>query len=177
MSPGGRSGGTTLRQHAPGRHRLPLSPFGRSTTPSLIVTRPTRIASSSSAGEHSLIAFCLDGQTLEIELLTTRASCSPHLARSLTGAADCPDPHQLQRPQSMAGAAAIRSSETTAASLKSAWGEGIRVHWRVPAAGPPAYLHRYGRGRHDPLSLLRDAVPLRSSIDTARCRPARQFLW
>jgi hypothetical protein len=54
--------------------------------------------------------------------LTTRTSCSPKLARPLTGAADCPDPHQSQRPQSMSGAAAIRSSETTAASPKSASG-------------------------------------------------------
>src|SRR6266513_6224662 len=46
----------------------------------------------------------------------------------------------------------------------------------VPSAGSPAHLHRYGRGGHDPVSLLRNAVPLRSSIDTARCRPARQFL-
>ena len=107
--------------------------------------------------------------------LTTRTSCSPKLARPLTGAADCPYPHQSQRPQSMSGAAAIRSSETTAASLKSAWGEGIRVHWRVPTAGPPAYLHRYGRSRHDPLSLLRDSVPLRSSIGTARCHQPDSF--
>src|SRR5438270_13941858 len=54
--------------------------------------------------------------------LTTRTLCSPKLARPLTGAADCPDPHQSQRPQSMSGAAAIRSSETTAASSKSASG-------------------------------------------------------
>ena len=47
---------------------------------------------------------------------------------------------------------------------------------RVPTAGPPACLHQYGRGGHDPVSLLRDAVPLRSSIDAARCRPAGQFL-
>src|SRR6266851_7202653 len=46
-------------------------------------------------------------------------------------------------------------------------GEGIQVHRGVPTAGPPAHLHQYGRGRHDPLSLLRDAVPLRSSIGTA----------
>jgi hypothetical protein len=103
VSPGGRSSGTTLRQHAPGRHRLPLSVWPVNGAIAHRDQTDHRIASSSSAGKHSLIAFCLDGRTLEIELLTTRASCSPHLARSLTGAADCPDPHQLQRPQSMAG--------------------------------------------------------------------------
>ena len=164
-----------LRQRAPSRHRLPLSVWPVNDAITHRDETEHRIASSNSAGEQSLIAFRLDGQTLKIELLTTRASCSPNLARSLTGAANCPDPHQLQRPQSMAGAAAIRSSETTAASLKSAWGEGIRVHWRVPTAGPPAYLHRYGRSRHDPLSLLRDSVPLRSSIGTARCHQPDSF--
>jgi hypothetical protein len=49
-------------------------------------------------------------------------------------------------------------------------GEGIQVHRRVPAAGPPTPLHQYARGGHDPLFLLCDAVPLRSSIDAARCR-------
>ena len=50
------------------------------------------------------------------------------------------------------------------------------MHRRVPTTGPPAHLHRYGWGGHDPLSLLRDAFPLRSSIETARCRTAGQFL-
>jgi hypothetical protein len=53
-------------------------------------------------------------------------------------------------------------------------GNGIRVYRRVPTAGPPAHLHQYRPNAHDPLSLLRDALPLRSSIDTARCRPAGQ---
>ena len=56
--------------------------------------------------------------------------------------------------------------------LRGHRGEGIHVYRRVPTTGPPARLHQYGRGGHDPVSLLRDAVPLRSSIDTARCRPA-----
>src|ERR1700676_606093 len=51
-------------------------------------------------------------------------------------------------------------------------GEGIQVHRRVPTAGPSAHLRQNGRGGHDPLSLLWDAVSLRSSIGTARCRPA-----
>jgi hypothetical protein len=42
-------------------------------------------------------------------------------------------------------------------------GEGIRVHWRVPTAGPPAYLHRYGRGRHDP----RDAADRTKGLSAA----------
>ncbi len=48
--------------------------------------------------------------------------------------------------------------------------------WEDDDRWPPAHLHRYGRGGHNPLSLLRDALPLRSSIETARCRPAGQFL-
>jgi len=51
-----------------------------------------------------------------------RTSCSSKLVRALSEAADCPDPHQSQRPQSMSEAAAIRSSETTTASPKSASG-------------------------------------------------------
>ena len=34
-------------------------------------------------------------------------------------------------------------------------GEGIHVYRRVPATGPPARLHQYGRGGHYPLSLAR----------------------
>jgi hypothetical protein len=94
-----------------------------------------------------------------------------------TEAADCPDPRQSQRPQSMSGAAAIRNSERPRCPRNLHRGEGIRVHRRVPAAGPPARLHRYEQYGHDPLSLLHDAVPVRSSIDTAKCRPAGQLLY
>jgi hypothetical protein len=55
-------------------------------------------------------------------------------------------------------------------------GEGIQVHRHIASARPSARLHQYGRGGHDPLSLLRDRVPLRSSVDTVRCRPAGQLL-
>jgi len=66
--------------------------------------------------------ICIGYCTWCRRLPTTRASCSPHLARrsGLSG------PHQLRRPQSMAGAAAIRSSETTAASPESARGGSRR---------------------------------------------------
>jgi hypothetical protein len=55
-------------------------------------------------------------------------------------------------------------------------GEGIRVHRHFASARPSTCLNQYGRGGHDPLSLLRDAVPLRSSIDRVRCQPAGQPL-
>ena len=107
--------------------------------------------------------------------LTTRTSCSPKLARPLAGAADCPDPHNhnglsLSPEQRLSE---VQERPRRPGNLHR--GEGIRVHRRVPAAGPPARLHQYGRGGHAPLSLLRDAVPLQSSTDTARCRPAGQF--
>ena len=44
-----------------------------------------------------------------------------------------------------------------------------------PQDHPHVYI-KYGPGGRDPLSLLRDAVSLRSSIDTARSRPAGQFI-
>jgi hypothetical protein len=46
----------------------------------------------------------------------------------------------------------------------------------VPRRRTTPRLHQYGRGGHDSLSLLRDTVPLRSAVDTARCGLAGQFL-
>ena len=89
--------------------------------------------------------------------LTTRTSCSPKLDRPLTGAADCPDPPPIT---TASGDVRQRLSEVQKRPRRPRnlhRGKGIRVHRRVPTAGPPAHLHRYGRGGHDPLSLLRDA--------------------
>jgi hypothetical protein len=74
------------------------------------------------------------------------------------------------------GAAAIQVQERPWRPGNPHRGEGIRVHRHIAPARPSARLHKYGRGGHDPLSLLRDAVPLRSSIDRVRCRPAGQLL-
>jgi hypothetical protein len=52
---------------------------------------------------------------------------------------------------------------------------GSRWHLGEMVSHPRVYINMR-RGGHDPLSLLRDAVPLRSSIGTARCRPAGQHL-
>ena len=51
------------------------------------------------------------------------------------------------------------------------------MYRRVPTAGPPARLHQHGRGEHDPVSLLCDAVPLRSSIDTAKQALEKPGIW
>ena len=58
---------------------------------------------------------------------------------TLTGAADCPDPHQSQQRESMSG------------------------------SGYPKFKNDRGVPEIH-------AVPLRSSIDSVRCRPAGQYL-
>ena len=55
--------------------------------------------------------------------LITRTTCSSKPTRPLMWAADCPDLHRSQRPQSMSGNG-YPSSGTTAASRKSASGRG-----------------------------------------------------
>lgn len=108
--------------------------------------------------------------------LITRTTCSSKPTRPLMWAADCPDPHRSQRPQSMSGATAIQVQERPRRPANPHRGEGIQVHRHIASARPSARLHQYGRGGHDPLPLLRDAVLLRSSIDSVQCRPAGQLL-
>jgi len=107
--------------------------------------------------------------------LTTRISCSSKLTRPLPGAA-----HSRNPPPITTARVDVRQlsevHERPRRPGNSDRGQGIQVHRRVPAAGPPAHLHRYGCGGHDPLSLLRDAVPFRPAINIVRCRPAGQFL-
>src|SRR5215472_2566532 len=105
-----------------------------------------------------------------------RRSLSSKLARTLPGVAHCRDPP----PITTARVDVRQLSEVQERPRRpgnSDRGQGIQVHRRVPPAGPPAHLHRFGCGGHDPLSLLRDAVPFRPAIDTVRRRPAGQFLW
>ncbi len=74
-------------------------------------------------------------------------------------------------------AAAISSSGTTAASAKSASGCGnSNASGNLRRRTTRTSTLNIGRGGRDPLSLLRDTVWLRSSIDTARSRPAGQFI-
>jgi uncharacterized Zn-finger protein len=57
---------------------------------------------------------------------------------------------------------------------------GVKEFMCIGESPPQDHPHVYiNMGEADTIlcvSLLRDAVPLRSSIDTARCRPAGQFL-
>ena len=56
---------------------------------------------------------------------------------------------------------------------------GVREFECIGESPPQDHPHVYinmGEAGHDPLSLLRDAVPLRFSINTARCRAAGQFI-
>ena len=106
----------------------------------------------------------------------TRTSCSPKLIRPLTGAADCSDLLQSRRPESMSGSGYLKFRNDRGIPEIRIGVREFECIGGVPTAGPPARLHQYGRGRHDPLSLLRDAVPLRFSINTARCRAAGQFI-
>jgi hypothetical protein len=76
--------------------------------------------------------------------------------------------------QTGSGYLKFRNDRVVAENLRR--GEGIRMYRGVPAAGPPACLHQYGLGWHDPLALLPDAVPFRSAIETARSQAARQCI-
>jgi uncharacterized Zn-finger protein len=52
---------------------------------------------------------------------------------------------------------------------------GVKEFMCIGESPPQDHPHVYinmGEANTNPVSLLRDAVPLRSSIDTARCRPA-----
>ncbi len=90
---------------------------------------------------------------------------------TLTGAADCPDPHQSQQRESMSGSGYPKfKNDRGVPEICIGVREFMCIGESLPQDHP--HVHQYGRGGHDPVSLLRDAVPLRSSIDTARCRPA-----
>jgi Phage integrase family len=75
-------------------------------------------------------------------------------------------PCQSHRPKSMLAGGYLKFRNDRGVREIRIGGEGIQMHRGIPAAGPPAHLHQHGRGGHDPLSLLRDGVPLRASIDT-----------
>ena len=52
---------------------------------------------------------------------------------------------------------------------------GVKEFECIGVSPPHDHPHIYinmRKGDSNPLSLLRDAIPIRSSIDTARCRPA-----
>ena len=85
-------------------------------------------------------------------------------------------PRQSHRPEPMPAGAYLKLRNERGVREISIGVREFKCIGEVPAAGPPAHLHQHGRGGHDPLSLLRDGVPLRSAIDTARYRTIGQFI-
>ncbi len=85
-------------------------------------------------------------------------------------------PHQSHRPKSMPAGAYLKFRNDRGVCEI---GIGVREFKCIGESPPQDHPHIYinmGEADYDPLSLLWDGVPLRSAIDTARCRATRQFI-
>ena len=91
---------------------------------------------------------------------------------TLSGVVDCPDPHQSQQRESMSGSGYPKfKNDRGVPEICIGVKEFMCIGESPPQDHPHVYINM-GEANTNPVSLLRDAVPLRSSIDTARCRPA-----
>ena len=93
---------------------------------------------------------------------------------SLPGAADCAGPRQSQRAKSMSGNGYLKfRNDRGVAEI----GIGVKEFKCIGESPPQDHPHVYiNMGETEIPSLLRDAVPLQSAIDTARSRADGQFI-
>src|ERR1700704_861325 len=172
---GGCGGGPPVHRRA--RHQQDAwRPAGARVLPLRRTSRPVRGRSERKDVSRRRAERRLRSLGRFAQQLATRTSCSPNQPAPSRGGGLCrPSPLTTARIDVRQRLSEVQERPRRPGNLHR--GEGVRVHRGVPTARPPAHLHQYARGRLYPLSLLRDAVPLRSSIDTTRCRPAGQRLY